>query len=149
MSRIAPLAVLAPLLLAVACGTTEPSPGTGVYALASVDGHPAPALRLATIDCDVSLTDATLHLRAASRADLDIAETIDCSRGGGAVTSTPRHYPGTYRIANGRFEIAVDEPPPSTGILIHGRTHGQSIIVDDPATHAAGRGALTFKPLTQ
>jgi hypothetical protein len=88
------------LFLAIACGNpTDPQLLPGSYSLMSIDGTPLPLLRRATLDCDFTVTDATLRIGPADSASLNVSENYDCTRSGGQLTIGGRAYPGTFTVA--------------------------------------------------
>jgi len=135
------------LFLAIACGNpTDPQLLPGSYSLMSIDGTPLPLLRRATLDCDFTVTDATLRIGPADSASLNVSENYDCTRSGGQLTIGGRAYPGTFTVAARVLTLVsptLGGPPVElTGTIVG---DGRTIDLDDPADYAAGPGVLRLR----
>ena len=135
------------LFLAIACGNPrDPQLLPGSYSLMSIDGTPLPLLRRATLDCDFTVTDATLRIGPADSASLNVSENYDCTRSGGQLTIGGRAYPGTFTVAARVLTLVsptLGGPPVElTGTIVG---DGRTIDLDDPADYAAGPGVLRLR----
>jgi hypothetical protein len=112
----------------------------------SIDGTPLPLLRRATLDCDFTVTDATLRIGPADSASLNVSENYDCTRSGGQLTIGGRAYPGTFTVAARVLTLVsptLGGPPVElTGTIVG---DGRTIDLDDPADYAAGPGVLRLR----
>lgn len=132
-------------LLASACGEDAPVPNTGSYRLGTVNGLGLPALRWATIECDIWITNGALSLGTAD-AHLEITEGTDCLRNGTPATVGIRSYSGTWVSENEGFRFTASaDGVAGDSIEITGTIESDRVLVlVDPTFHAVGEGQLRF-----
>lgn len=139
--------ILAILSLSVACSDpAAPDLRPGSYTLASVDGVSPPVLRWATIECDYTVSGATLTIGPADSASLVVEEVYDCTRAGGPVTIGGRTYLGTFTVTGGTFSL-VSPPLSGPPVRLMGAIveDGGAVDIDDLVPYAAGPGILRLR----
>ena len=98
--------VVATLASAWSCdNAVDPADLAGTYELRTVEASPLPTLILATVNCDLWLTDGQLNLEADGAAAFNFPQTMDCSRGGGLPSPATAIYAGTLTVEGDNLQF--------------------------------------------